>query len=223
MTGTSYFSRPDLPETMFIRYALQFGNRHIVHSLINQLELQNTVDFSSDDALCLDLGSGSGISILPLASRLGIKNFFAIDGAQPMLDYVETEFAPLLPGVTVNTILADLESETINLPDGISLLTNSTATLSYISNISHVLSEACRLTMPSGFFSCNVSLHLNDTCESIYCLNPNNADTYAHSKKLMYELLSDHGFSLVTAGVYANHPSEKMSGTFEHTLIFRKK
>lgn len=152
-----------------------------------------------ENDLLVDVGSGPGTSLFSFLDKFNFKRSIAVDGALPMLQFIEQRIGPQMD---VKTHLCNLLSDKIAAEDASARLVTCVLVLPYLSNISNVFDEVGRILTPGGYFLADtISFEPNANIQNtmLYELIDDELDMYYYSKDYLLDLQKKHDLELVAA------------------------
>ena len=220
MTGLGYYSQQFVVSGYFSTMNGIYAEYAPITSIIKQLQCQREAPYFSPDSVAIDLGCGPGNSLIHLVAALKVRNIIAIDGSQPMLDFISEHIVTFLPEATIQTMRADLQTEKIAVESSSIAVATCASVSYYLKSVENVISETARMLIPGGYFGFNVELHEAPvgTLHSI----EDNLDCYVHSKHAVLQMFADLGLTPILTGSLDFSPIENIP-TKTYNFILRKK
>lgn len=200
MTGLQYFSTPDSAlgyATFFVKSQTMF---RMNIATIRNIRTYHPKVLRHDDIL-VDIASGPATTTFLVAQAFGIRNCFAVDGSPDMVQFIEKN-ARRFPGVVMQPLLTDMDSQKIPIGSNIAAVVTCVAGTMYFTNLENVLSETARILKPGYAFAGDIQLHTTKTDEPLmYMGKSNKADCFVHSEQKFRSLLKDFGFEILSQAV----------------------
>jgi SAM-dependent methyltransferase len=193
MNALEYYNSDQVPPRDYWEWWHEQGTVWPCYDIVAMLnQIPFTKSFLENKSMT-DLGSGPGPSIQVLNSTFHFSQGVAIDGAINMLDDIKQNH-PLRDSIVPHCV--DLESEGVPLDTESQALVVACCSVSYIYNITHVLTEAARIVCKEGFIAFDTWIHWDPSFAPVI-RDSGIAVGYAHAFSLIDSITTQYGLVLV--------------------------
>lgn len=219
MTAINYYSSGDPSPREYFEWASKFNNS-VTQTIIKQIkELVPTRNFTGKTMI--DIGSGPGNSILSMLEEFPFKKCIAIDGAVPMLSFIE-EHRHLFKKAEIEMQCKNLITENISVQSKTVDLAICCNTLKYTEKIDNIFSEVSRVLRPGGLYGFDIATYRRSPLQNISA-SIEGLMMHCHNDYLLRKKQRDYSFVVVSSKEIESWHDTKRNLEFSERVMLLQK